>query len=86
MRRSSFTDAQTIAALKEHAAGRPAKELCRRVGLGVGDAVTLLAHVRWHGGDRGAAVARTEDDNRRLKRIVADPGSDIAELRDVLSG
>jgi Transposase len=32
MRKSRFTEEQIIAALKEHAAGTPAKELCRRLG------------------------------------------------------
>ncbi len=29
MRRSRFTEEQIIAAIKEHAAGTPAKDLCR---------------------------------------------------------
>jgi hypothetical protein len=32
MRKPRFTEEQIIAALKEHAAGTPAKELCRRLG------------------------------------------------------
>jgi hypothetical protein len=32
MRKSRFTEEQIIAALKEHGAGTPAKELCRRLG------------------------------------------------------
>jgi putative transposase len=35
MRRSRFTEEQIIAALKEHAAGTPAKELGWRLGVGV---------------------------------------------------
>jgi hypothetical protein len=34
MRKSRFTEEQIIAALKEHAAGTAAKELCRRLGVG----------------------------------------------------
>jgi hypothetical protein len=35
MKRSRFTEEQVIAALKQHAAGTPAKERCRRLGVGV---------------------------------------------------
>ena len=50
MRKSRFTEEQIIAALKEHAAGTPAKELCPAAGGGVGDAVSLEAQVRRPGG------------------------------------
>jgi hypothetical protein len=39
MRKSRFTEEQMMAALKEHAAGTPAKELCRRLGSGVAEAL-----------------------------------------------
>jgi hypothetical protein len=40
MRKSRFTEERIIPALKEHAAGAPAKELCGRLGVGGGGART----------------------------------------------
>jgi len=85
MKRSRFTDEQIIAAIKEHAAGTPAKELCRRLGVGV---ETLYRWKRKYGGMEVSEARRLhalEDENQRLKRIVADQALDIAALKDVLS-
>jgi putative transposase len=85
MKRSRFTDEQIIAAIKEHAAGTPAKELCRRLGVGV---ETLYRWKRKYGGMEVSDARRLhalEEENRRLKRIVADQALDIAALKDVIS-
>jgi len=85
MKRSRFTEEQIIAALKEHAAGTAAKELCRRLGVGV---ETLYRWKRKYGGMEVSEARRLhalEDENRRLKRIVADQALDVAALKDVLS-
>ena len=85
MRKSRFTEEQIIAALKEHAAGTPAQELGRRLGVGV---ETLYRWKRKYGGMEVSEARRLralEDENRRLKRIVADQALDITALKDVLS-
>jgi len=85
MRKSRFTEEQIIAALKEHAAGTPAQELGRRLGVGV---ETLYRWKRKYGGLEVSEARRLralEDENRRLKRIVADQALDITALKDVLS-
>ena len=85
MKRSRFTEEQIITALKEHAAGTSAKELCRRLGVGV---ETLYRWKRKYGGMEVSEARRLhalEDENRRLKRIVADQALDVAALKDVLS-
>jgi len=85
MRKSRFTEEQIIAALKEHAAGTPANELGRRLGVGV---ETLYRWKRKYGGMEVSEARRLrtlEDENRRLKRIVADQALDITALKDVLS-
>ena len=85
MRKSRFTEEQIIAALKEHAAGTPAKELCRRLGVG---AETLYRGKDKYGGLEVSEARRLrtlEDENRRLKKLVADLALDVDALKDVLS-
>ena len=85
MRRSRFTEEQIVAALKEHEAGTPAKELCRRLGIAT---ETLYNWKRKYGG-MGVSEARRlrmlEEENSRLKRLVADLSLDNRALKDVLA-
>jgi putative transposase len=85
MRRSRYTEEQIVALLKEHEAGLGTEELCRRHGI------SPQTFYRWkakYGGlDTGDArrLKALEDENRRLKRLVADLSLDNAALKDVLS-
>ena len=85
MRRSRYTEEQIVAILKEHEAGLGTEELCRRHGI------SQQTFYRWkakYGGmDVGDAqkLKALEDENRRLKRLVADLALDNAALKDVLS-
>jgi len=86
MRKSRFTEEQIIAVLKEHAAGTPAQELGRRLGVGV---ETLYRWKRKYGGMEVSEARRLralEDENRRLKHIVADQALDIQMLKHVTEG
>ena len=84
MRKSRFTEAQIIGILQETAAGATVGEVCRRHGI------AAKTYYRWkhhYGGMRVAEAKRLkalEDENRRLKRIVADQALDLAMLRDVV--
>jgi len=85
MRSSRFTEEQIISALKEHAAGASTKELCRR--LGIADE-TLYNWKRKYGGMEVSEARRLkalEEENRQLKRIVADQALDNRILKDLLS-
>jgi putative transposase len=85
MRKSRFTEEQIITLLKDHAAGTPAKELCRRLGVGV---ETLYRWKHKYGGMEVSEARRLralENENRRLKKLVADLAPDNAALKDVLS-
>lgn len=72
MKRSRFTDEQIVHALRQVEAGMPAVEMCRKLG------VTEQTFYRWKRKFAGLGVAElrrlreVEDENRRLKQLVAD--------------
>jgi len=84
MRKSRFTEAQIIAVLHEGTAGAPIKELCRRHGI------SEKTYYRWKAQYGGLQISEAkklkalEEENRRLKRIVADQALNLAALKDVL--
>jgi len=85
MRRSRFTEEQIVAALKEHTAGAGTRDLCRRLGIAT---ETLYSWKRKYGGLEVSEARRLrtlEDENQRLKRIVADQALDNRVLKDLLS-
>ena len=72
MKRSKFTDEQILAIVKEGEAGRKVADLCRTHGI------TDQTYYRWkakYGGMELSEMQRlkqVEDENRRLKQIVAE--------------
>ena len=84
MRRSRFTEQQIIAALAEHEAGLKTKELCRK--HGISDA-TFYKWKAKYGGMTVSETARLrtlEEDNRRLKKLLAEAVVDNSVLKDLL--
>lgn len=84
MRKSRFTEEQKVAAIKEAEAGANVRELCRRLGV---SRETLYAWKRKYGGMEVSDAKRLrqlEDENRQLKRIVADQALNLQALKDVL--
>ena len=83
MKRSRFSEEQIIGILKEIEAGGVLGELARRHGISEG---TIY---RWKAKFGGMEVSEAqrlrslEEENRRLKRLVADQALDIQMLKDV---
>ena len=84
MRKSRFTEAQIIGMIKEQEAGLPTAELCRRHGLSPATFYKLKA--KYGGMDLSDAkrLKQLQDENAKLKRLVADVMLDNVVLKDLL--
>lgn len=85
MSRKRFTEEQIIPILKRHEAGVSTQELCREV------SVSTATFYKWkakYGGLELSDARRLrslEEENRKLKRIVADQALDIMALKEISS-
>lgn len=85
MKRKRYSDEQIISILKEHEAGMKVQDLVRKYG------VSEQSIYRWRAKFGGMEVSDAkrlkalEEENRRLKRMVADLSLDKQLLEDVLS-
>ena len=84
MRKSRFSDKQIIGVLKEHQAGLSAAELCRR--HGISDATFYKWRSRFGGMEVSDAkrLRALEEENGKLKRLLADAMLDVSTLREML--
>ena len=83
MKRNRFTEEQIIGILKEHEAGISVADLCRT--HGVSDATVYKWKAKFGGMDVSEAkrLKGLEDENARLKRLLADAMLGNAALRDL---
>ena len=82
---SRYTEEQIVALLKEHGAGVKTDELCRRHGISQQTLYRWKAKYGGLGVSDAQRLKTLEDENRRLKRLVAEQALDNAALKDVLS-
>ncbi len=84
MKKSRFTEEQIVHALRQAEMGTPAVEVCRKLG------VTEQTFYRWKRKFAGLGVAelrrlrQVEEENRRLKQLVADLTLDKHMLQEAL--
>ena len=84
MKRSRFSEEQIIAILKEQASGVSVADLCRK--HGVSDASIYKWKAKFGGMDVSEArrLRTLEDENAKLKRMLADSMLDNVALKDRL--
>jgi putative transposase len=84
MRTSQFTEQQVVAALRQAENGTPVGEVCRKLGI------SEQTFYRWKRKFAGMGIAelrrlrQVEDENRRLKQLVADLTLDRQMLQEAL--
>lgn len=84
-RRKRYTEEQIISILKEAEAGAKVADLCRKYGM------SDASFYNWKAKYAGLTVSELErlkaleDENRRLKQIVADQALDNRVLKGLLS-
>ena len=84
MRKSRFSEEQIVGILKEHAAGEQTGTLCRRHGI---SQQTLYRWKAKYDGLNGKELKRLkalEEENARLKRLVAEQALDNQALKELL--
>ena len=85
MKKSKFTEEQIAFALRQAETGTRVAEVCRKMGI------AEQTYFRWKKKYGGLGVSelrrlrQLEEENRRLKRMVADLSLDKQMLQDVLS-
>ena len=85
MKKTKFTEPQIAFALRQSESGVSVEEITRKMGI------TQATFYRWKKKFAGMGVAelrrlkQLEEENKKLKRLVADLSLDKAMLQDVLS-
>jgi Transposase. len=85
MKRSRFTEEQIIGMIREQETGQKTADVCRR--HGISEATFYKYKAKYGGMDISDAkrLKALEDENTRLKKLLADQMLDNAMLRDIAS-
>ena len=85
MKRSRFTEEQIIGMIREQESGQKTADVCRR--HGISEATFYKYKAKYGSMDVSDArrLKALEDENARLKKLLADQMLDNAMLRDIAS-
>jgi putative transposase len=84
MKRSRFSEEQIIAILREQEAGTPTAEVCRRHGVSTATFYKWKAKFAGMGVSEAKRLKALEEENSKLKRLLADAILDNTALKDLL--
>jgi putative transposase len=85
MKKQRFTEEQIISVLREQEAGAKTADLCRRHGI------SEATYYNWKAKYGGMEVSEAkrlkalEDENARLKKLLAEQMLDVSALREILA-
>ena len=83
MRRSRFSEEQIIGMIKEQEAGMPTAEVCRKHGISSASFYKYKAKFGGMNVSDARRLKALEDENARLKKLLADQMLDNAVLKDI---
>ena len=84
MKRLRFTEEQIIAVLREQEAGVPTAEVCRKHGISSATFYKWKAKYGGLGVSEAKRLRALEDENRRLKKLLAEQMLDNSALKDLV--
>ena len=84
MKRKRYTEEQIIGILKEAEVGISVKELCRKHGMSDGSFYTWRAKYGGMEVSEAKRLRQLEEENRKLKKLLADTMLEKAALEDVI--
>ncbi len=84
MKRSRFTEEQIAFALKQQELGTPVEEICRKMGIAQATFFNWKKRFSGLGPSELRRLRQLEEENTRLKKLVADLSLDKVMLQDVV--